>query len=100
MRLLATGFDASWTMRSEKLSPAWTTRQDALQRVTGESKCPIETSLGRMFIPHANTGRSITSKTTQIEPTCRGRLNGRLSEHKNKKALDFQGLIRCYWRKG
>jgi DNA polymerase V len=35
LRPLATGFDVSWTMRREKLSPAWTTCWDALPRVTG-----------------------------------------------------------------
>lgn len=35
LRPLVTGFDASWRMRREKLSPAWTTCWDALPRVTG-----------------------------------------------------------------
>lgn len=35
LRLLATGLGASWKMRREKLSPAWTTRWDALPRVGG-----------------------------------------------------------------
>jgi len=35
LRPLATGFGASWKMRREKLSPDWTTRWDALPRVTG-----------------------------------------------------------------
>ncbi|WP_431521851.1 DUF4113 domain-containing protein [Fluviibacter phosphoraccumulans] len=43
VRALATGLDASWRMRGEKLSPASTTRWDALLRVTGGLKCPIET---------------------------------------------------------
>ena len=33
LRPLATGFDANWQMRREKLSPAWTTRWDELPRV-------------------------------------------------------------------
>ena len=35
LRPLATGLGASWKMRREKLSPAWTTRWDALPRVRG-----------------------------------------------------------------
>jgi DNA polymerase V len=35
LRPLATGFGANWKMRREKLSPAWTTRWDALPRVRG-----------------------------------------------------------------